>query len=121
MEHKMEKVHPKAAKKHHIKHAAHAYKKGGAVKGEMAEGDEVTHADEHEIKEAEGKKRGGKIMHKKHGGKVAHKAEGKKAMHRLDKKARGGKIMTPKSPMSGAAPTQMRPGFGENTLDKSDD
>lgn len=111
MKHEMKKVEPKAAKKHHISSHKMAYKKGGVVK-EMAEGDEVLHGNENEFKEAEGKKKGGK---------VAHKAEGKKPHHRLDKKARGGKIMTPKSPLSGASPSKMRPGFGENSLDKEDD
>ena len=89
--------------KHKVKHKM--------ATGGKAEGDEELHVNENEIKEAEGKKKGGKVM----------KAHGKKAHHRLDKKARGGKIMTPKSPLSGAAPTKMRPGFGENKLDKSDD
>ena len=50
----------------------------------------------------------------KHGGKVkkAHHAHGGAAKHRLDKRARGGKI-TPKSPLSGAAPSKERPGFSE--------
>jgi hypothetical protein len=89
--------------KHHV--TKHHYKKGGSVP-------KVLHGDAEEFAEAEGKKRGGK---------VAHKAHGKKPHHRLDKKARGGKIMTPKSPLSGAAPNKMRPGFGENKLDKEDD
>lgn len=90
--------------KHHMKMKKKA-------SGGKAEGDEELHVNENEIKEAEGKKKGGKVM----------KAHGKKPHHRLDKKARGGKIMTPKSPMSGAAPTKMRPGFAESTEDKSDD
>ncbi len=95
--------------KEHEKHKKHEKK---MASGGKAEGDTILHGDPEEFKEAEGKK---------HGGKVAHKAPGKKAHHRLDKRARGGKIMTPKSPMSGAAPTKMRPGFGENKTDKSDD
>ena len=100
-------MHKKEHKKHEMKHEKKKLASGG-----KAEGDEETHVNENEIKEAEGKKRGGKVAHKEHG---------KKPAHRLDKKARGGKIMTPKSPMSGAAPTKMRPGFGESTEDKSDD
>lgn len=87
--------------KHHVKKKA----SGGSVKPK------VLHGDAEEFKEAEGKKKGGKVM----------KAHGKKSHHRLDKRARGGKIMTPKSPLSGAAPSKMRPGFGENKLDKEDD
>ena len=90
-------------------------KKHKMASGGKAEGDEELHVNENEIKEAEGKKHGGKVMKK------TMKDHGKKPHHRLDKKARGGKIMTPKSPLSGAAPTKMRPGFGENTLDKEDD
>lgn len=109
MEHKMKKTKMKTDMKHHV--TKHHYKKGGAVKDGMAEGDEELHVNANEIKEAEGKKKGGKVM----------KAHGKKPHHRLDKKARGGKIVTPKSPLSGAAPNKMRPGFGESTNDKSDD
>jgi hypothetical protein len=89
----------------------HMMKKKMATGGK-ADGDEELHVNENEIKEAEGKKGGGKVV---------QKAAGKKPMHRLDKKARGGKIVTPKSPLSGAAPTKMRPGFSENTLDREDD
>lgn len=46
--------------------------------------------------------------------KKKHHAHGGAAKHRLDKRARGGKVMTPKSPLSGAAPTKMRPGFSES-------
>lgn len=94
-------------KKEHMKHEKKKMASGG-----KAEGNTILSGDPEEFKEAEGKK---------HGGKVAHKAKGKMPMHRLDKKARGGKIMTPKSPLSGAAPNKMRPGFSENTLDKEDD
>lgn len=65
------------------KSAKGCYKKGGKVetkKEEMAE----THAF----------KKGG----------VVHKAGGSPAKGRLDKKARGGKIATPTSPLSGAYP-----------------
>lgn len=46
----------------------------------------------------------------KRGGKV-HKADGKAAMKRADKKSRGGKTMSPSSPLSGAEPKTNRPGF----------
>lgn len=64
------------------------YKKGGAVK-EKAHKKEEKHekAEKHEKKE-----------------KKAHKVHGEHAKHRLDKKARGGKISTPTSPLSGAYP-----------------
>ena len=45
--------------------------------------------------------------------KKAHHAHGGAAKHRLDKRARGGKVVTPKSPLSGAAPTKNRPDFSE--------
>ena len=53
---------------------------------------------------AEPLKKGGKA-------KKAHHAHGGAAKERLDKRARGGKVMTPKAPLSGAAPTTMRPGY----------
>lgn len=59
----------------------------------------------------------------KKGGKVKkmHHAHGGAAKHRLDKRARGGKV-TPSSPLSGAAPTKMRPEFSEKqNIGKSDD
>lgn len=68
------------------------------------------------------KAKGGKMEHEespdeplKKGGKVkkAHHAHGGAAKHRLDKRARGGKVMSPKSPLSGAAPSKERPGFSE--------
>lgn len=56
----------------------------------------------------------------KKGGKV-HKAEGEKPKHRLDKRARGGKVITPGSPFSGAMPKEQRPGFGKSMTDKESD
>lgn len=96
--HHEEKIHEKKGK--HVGKAH--FKKGGAVK-------------KHEAEEEEGD------VPMKKGGKVAHKAHGHKPKHRMDKFARGGKTVTPKSPESGAAPTEMRPGFGKNKLDKEDD
>jgi hypothetical protein len=54
--------------------------------------------------------------------KKEHKMHGEKPKARADKRARGGATITPKSPLSGAAPTKMRPGFSEKgKLDKEDD
>lgn len=72
-----------------------ACKKGGKV-------------EEHEEGPDEPLKKGGAAK-KKHGGKV----HGEMPKHRMDKRARGGKIMTPKSPLSGAAPSKQRPEFSE--------
>lgn len=78
-----------------------ACKKGGKV-------------EDHEEGADEPLKKGGKVK------KAAH-AHGGAAKHRLDKRARGGKIMTPKSPLSGAAPTKQRPEFSEKqAIGKSD-
>ena len=84
-------------------------KKGGKV---MTGGDVKKGGDDKEDETAKMKK----------GGKV-HKAEGHKAKHRIDKKARGGKIATPKSPLSGAEPKGL-PGGGKGMsapLDKEMD
>ena len=85
------------------------YKKGGAVKKKDTE--EV----EKEIE--------GEAEHKKHGGKV-HKAHGHKAKERGDKKPRlatGGKVSTPKSPLTGAMPSGL-PGGGKGfKMDKEND
>lgn len=59
------------------------YKKGGAVKGKSSLAD---------------------MKPKSEGGKRPHKVHGTSAKARLDKKARGGKIATPTSPLSGGAP-----------------
>jgi len=60
-------------------------------------------------------KKGGKVK------KMAH-AHGGAAKMRMDKRARGGKVMTPKSPLSGAAPSKERAGFSEKAkIGKSDD
>lgn len=59
------------------------YKKGGAVKGKSDLAD---------------------MKPKSEGGKRPHKVHGVSAKARLDKKARGGKVATPTSPLSGAAP-----------------
>lgn len=68
--------------KHHGKHSG-----GGKIGGEAEIGG---HPEKPEMtKPQSGKKRGGKV-HGKHPG------------HRLDKRARGGRMMTPKSPFSGA-------------------
>lgn len=73
--------------------------------------------EEHEEKGEEPLNKGGAAKHKK-----AKHAHGGAAKHRLDKRARGGKVITPKSPLSGAAPTKMRPDFSEKMKnDKSDD
>ena len=72
-----------------------ACKKGGKVQEHETEG-----ADEP-------LKKGGKVK------KAAHHAHGGMAKHRADKRARGGKVMTPKSPLSGAMPKENRPGFSE--------
>ncbi len=47
-----------------------------------------------------------------HSGK-AHLAHGGKVKHRADKKARGGKTMSPSSPLSGAEPKGLSPKVGE--------
>ncbi len=61
---------------------------------------------------AEPLKKGGKA-------KKAHHASGGAAKSRLDKRARGGKVMTPKAPLSGAAPSTMRPGYsGSQSIGK---
>ncbi len=87
-------------------------KSGGEMDNAKTPDEEV----KEEEKEAE-HAAGGAVQARKRGGAI----NGAKPGHRPDKRARGGKIMTPKSPMSGAAPTKMRPGFGENKTDKSDD
>lgn len=64
--------------------------------------------EEHEMEGAdEPLKKGGAAKKK------AHHAHGEMPKHRADKRARGGKVMTPKSPLSGAAPSKNRPGFSE--------
>lgn len=71
-------------------------KKGGKVE------------DEHESEGAdEPLKKGGAVKKK------AHMAHGGMAKHRADKRARGGKVVTPNSPLSGAAPKKQRPDFSE--------
>ena len=84
-------------------------KKGGAVKTKDTEGVE---------KEIEGE-----AEHKKSGGKV-HKASGHKGKERGDKKprlARGGKVATPGSPLTGAMPSGL-PGGGKGfKKDKEND
>lgn len=71
---------------------------------------------EHEEKGDEPLKKGGAAKKK------GHHAHGGAAKMRLDKRARGGKVVTPKSPLSGAAPTKMRPDFSEKMkTDKHDD
>lgn len=53
--------------------------------------------------------------------KKAHHAHGGAAKMRLDKRARGGKVNSPSHPLSGAAPSKMRPGFSEKqNIGKSD-
>ncbi len=44
----------------------------------------------------------GEAAEKKHGGKVVGKAPGGKSQPRMDKRARGGRIATPESPLSSA-------------------
>ena len=86
-------------KEHEKKEYEKEYKKGShVVENDGEEGDEPTGKDEP-------LKRGGEVKKK------AHKAHGEKAKHRLDKRAHGGRVITPKSPLSGAAPTKMREGF----------
>lgn len=64
-------------------------------------------------------KKGGAVKKKKH---EMHHAHGEMPKARMDKRARGGKVMTPKSPLSGAAPSKMRPGFSEKQkIGKSND
>jgi hypothetical protein len=78
-------------------------KKGGMVKGDMEtpKGDEPL-------------KKGGAAKKK-----YAH---GGAAKMRLDKRARGGKVNSPSHPLSGAAPSKMRPGFSESgPKDREDD
>lgn len=66
------------------------------MKGKKSSGmGKVTHA---EAKGSDGKSM---MAMKKH---RTHMAHGGKTMPRLDKKARGGKVMTPSSPLSGAEP-----------------
>lgn len=77
---------------------------------------EKSHSKKHDVEHHEGKHHDGVHAHKK-----GMKAKGKMAAPRADKKSRGGKTMTPKSPMSGADPTKMRSGFATGTPDKSDD
>lgn len=67
------------------------YKKGGAVKGKSDFAD---------------------MKPKSEGGKRPHKVHGVSAKMRLDKKARGGKVATPTSPLSGAEPGGL-PGGGK--------
>ncbi len=74
--------------------------KGKEPKGKMKHHAEKKHEEKTEKKE-----------HFKKGGAV-HKAEGHKPKHRMDKRARGGKIMTPSSPLSGAEPKGL-PGGGK--------
>lgn len=74
------------------------------------------HVEKHEEDGDEPLKKGGGVKKK------SHHAHGGAAKHRLDKRARGGKVMTPKAPLSGAAPSKERPGFSEKgKLDKEDD
>lgn len=78
-----------------------ACKKGGKVEEHEESGDEPL-------------KKGGKV-------KKMHHAHGGAAKMRLDKRARGGKV-TPSAPLSGAAPTKMRPDFKEKmAVDKESD
>lgn len=62
---------------------------------------------------------------KKEHKKKSHEAHGSKAKERSDKRPRratGGKIATPKSPLSGAEPSGLPgAGKGENTPDKEND
>lgn len=63
-------------------------------------------------------KKGGAAKKKHH----AHHAHGGAAKPRMDKRARGGKINSPSHPLSGAAPTKMRPEFSEKqNIGKSND
>ena len=82
-------------------------KRGGAAKDRAIEKD-VEH-------EAERKSGGGKV----------HKAHGHKTKERSDKRTRlktGGKVATPKSPLTGAMPQGLPGGGkGENKPDKSND
>lgn len=67
------------------------YKKGGSVKGKSDFAD---------------------MKPKGEKGKMPHKVHGVSAKARLDKRARGGKIATPTSPLSGAEPSGL-PGGGK--------
>lgn len=98
-----------------MKGKAGCFKKGGGVKNRAMEAD-VEH-------EAEEKKKGGAVK-RASGGRISHmhEAHGKKAKHRVDKKARGGKVGTPGSPLSGAMASGLPGGGkGEKTPDKSND
>lgn len=91
--------------KSHYKHGGHADKHEKKEHHRARGG----HVSEHEPDGDEPLKKGGTAKKKHHG----HHAHGGAAKHRLDKRARGGKVMTPKAPLSGAAPTKMRPDFSE--------
>jgi hypothetical protein len=81
-----------------------ACKKGGKVEEHDMEGED------------EPLKKGGAAKKK-----ATHHAHGGMAKHRADKRARGGKVVTPKSPLSGAAPTKERPGFSEKFAEGKED
>ncbi len=84
----------------------HKMNKGGKVKHHV-EHEKAEHVEHH---------------HYKKGGEV-HKADGHKAKMHLAKRARGGKVATPSSPLSGAEPKGLPGGGkGENRpCDKSND
>jgi hypothetical protein len=85
------------------------YKKGGGI---IAGGD---------FRKGGGDKEDQIAEHKKDGGKV-HKAAGHKSKESAVKRARGGRIATVKSPLTGAMPTGLPGGGkGENRPDKSND